>query len=222
MGWLEFVSAYLAFFLTHSLPVRPPLRPWLQARLGRVGFNLAYSVLSFAVLGWLIAATRRAPFVPVWEWALWQAYVPLVIMLPVSLIIALSVAHPNPFSFGGARNHSFDPSRPGFVRVTRHPLLLALALWAAAHVVPNGDVAHVILFGTFTAFASLGGRLVDRRKRLEMGAEWAQLEAARRATPLIPSFRSRAGITMRFGFGVALYLSLLWVHPILFGVSPLV
>jgi uncharacterized membrane protein len=219
MGWGEFIAAFAAFFLTHSIPIRPPVRPWLQARLGRAGFGLAYSALSLGVLAWLIGAAGRAPYVPVWHWAPWQNHVPLAVMLPVFLILALAVARPNPFSFGGARNDRFDPDRPGIVGLTRHPLLLALALWAAAHVVPNGDLAHVILFGTFAAFALLGGPLVDRRKRREMGGDWDRLEAARRAAPPRPESWPLAAT--RFAAGVALYAVMLWLHPYLFGVSPL-
>lgn len=69
------------------------------------------------------------------------------------------------------RNESFDPARPGIVRLHRHPLLLPPALRATAHVVPNDDLAHVILFGTFAGFAMLGRRLIDRRKRREMGVD---------------------------------------------------
>lgn len=220
MGWFEFATAYVVFFLSHSLPVRPPLRSLLQARLGATGFTLAYSALSLAVLAWLIGAAGRAPFVPLWGWAPWQAYVPLGVMGLVCAILALSIARPNPFSFGGARNDRFDPSRPGIVRWSRHPPLLALALWAAAHVVPNGDLAHVILFGTFAAFALFGGRLIDRRKRREMGAEWQRLQATVKCAPLL-SLRISKGTLARLMAGIVIYTELLWMHPILFGVSPL-
>lgn len=220
MGWLEFILAYVVFFLSHSIPVRPPLRPWLQARLGTAGFTLAYSALSIAVLAWLIGAAGRAPFVPLWDWAPWQVHVPLAVMGLVCLILALSIARPNPFSFGGVRNDRFDPNRPGIVRWSRHPLLLALALWAAAHVVPNGDLAHVILFGTFAAFALLGGRVIDRRKRREMGAEWQRMQVAVAGAPF-PSWSASGGTLARLSAGIVLYATLLWVHPILFGVSPL-
>jgi uncharacterized membrane protein len=220
MGWLEFILAYAVFFLSHSLPVRPPLRPVLEARLGSTGFTLAYSALSLGVLAWLIAAAGRAPFVPLWGWAPWQAHVPLVVMAAVCVILALSIARPNPFSFGGMRNVRFDPARPGIVRWSRHPLLLALALWAAAHLVPNGDLAHVILFGTFAAFALLGGRLIDRRKRRELGPDWPRLRAAVAGAPRVP--RPASGDTvLRLAAAVALYAALLWAHPYLFGVSPL-
>jgi len=217
MGWAEFVAAYGMFFLSHSVPVRPPVRGWLQARLGPSGFTLAYSVLSLAALAWLIGAAGRAPHVVLWHWAPWQAHVPIAVMGPVCLILALSLARPNPFSFGGARNHLFDPARPGIVRWSRHPLLLALALWAGAHAVPNGDLAHVILFGTFAGFALVGGRLIDRRKRREMGEAWQRLQAAVAAAPRLP----RRAPLARILAGGALYAALIWLHPLVFGVSPL-
>src|SRR5210317_523192 len=97
LGWLEFALAWAAFFATHSLPLRPPVRLWLRARLGTRGFTLAYSALSLAALVWLIGAAGRAPFVTLWNWAAWQVHVPLVLMLPVCLIVALAVGRPNPF-----------------------------------------------------------------------------------------------------------------------------
>jgi len=220
MGWFEFALAYVVFFLSHSLPVRPPLKPWLQARLGASGFTLAYSALSLAVLAWLIVAAGRAPHVTLWDWAPWQVHVPLIVMGPVCVILVLSIGRPNPFSFGGAHNDLFDPARPGIVRWSRHPLLAALALWAAAHILPNGDLAHVILFGTFAVFAVLGGRLIDRRKRREMGADWQRLHLVVEGTPLL-SWRWSGDILARLVAAAFLYATLLWVHPVLFGVSPL-
>jgi len=220
MEWGELLIAYAAFFLSHSIPIRPPVRPWLQARLGKSGFTLAYSALSLAVLAWLIGAAGRAPYVALWDWAPWQVYVPLILMGAVCLILALAIARPNPFSFGGARNDRFDPSLPGIVRWSRHPLLAALALWSAAHVVPNGDLAHVILFGTFAVFAVLGGRLIDRRKRREMGTEWQRLRGAVAGVPRV-SMALSGSTLVRLLAGIVLYATLIWLHPVLFGVSPL-
>lgn len=141
-------------------------------------------------------------------------------MLPVCLILALAIARPNPFFFAGAQNDRFDPARPGLMRLTRHPLLLALALWAGAHRLANGDLAHAILFGTSAGFALLGMRLIDRRRRREMGADWKQLDAARRHAPPRPI--SWPGACLRLTLGGGLYATLLWLHPWLFGVSPLV
>ncbi|MCL3881072.1 NnrU family protein [Marivita sp. GX14005] len=221
MGWLEFIAAWIVFFLSHSVPIRPPVRPWLEARLGQRGFTLAYSLLSLAILFWLIAAAGRAPYVALWHWADWQRHVPLTVMLPVCIIIALTIGRPNPFSFGGAHRERFDPERAGIVRVSRHPLLLALALWAGAHLVANGDLAHVILFGVFTLFAAFGGRLIDRRRKREMGPDWQRLrrETTARLSHARPA--SWTGAALRILVGIALYVFLIWLHPWLFGVSPL-
>ena len=78
----------------------------------------------------------------------------------------------------------------------------------------------MILFGTFAGFAILGGRLVDRRKRRELGPEWQHLRATVARAPLMSWSVSR-GLALRLLAGVALYATLLWVHPLLFGVSPL-
>lgn len=220
MGWNEFAFAFAAFFLTHSIPIRPPLRPWAVARLGHAGFGIAYSALSLAVLAWLIAAAGRAPYVPLWDWAPWQNHVVLAVMLPVCVILSLAIARPNPFSLGGAQNDRFDPARPGIVRLTRHPLLLALGIWSAAHILPNGDLAHVILFGTFAGFAMLGGRLVDRRRQRDMGQRWHDLRAALSECPA--SLSLTADTLLRLAAGLMLYAGLIWLHPLVIGVDPLV
>lgn len=218
MGWNEFAFAFAAFFLTHSIPIRPPLRPWAVARLGHAGFGIAYSALSLGVLAWLIAAAGRAPYVPLWDWAPWQNHVVLAVMLPVCVILSLAIARPNPFSFGGAQNDRFDPASPGIVRLTRHPLLLALGIWSAAHILPNGDLAHVILFGTFAGFAMLGGRLVDRRRQREMGQRWHDLRAALSECPA--SLSLTTDTLLRLAAGLMLYAGLIWLHPLVIGVDP--
>lgn len=218
MGWNEFAFAFGAFFLTHSIPIRPPLRPWAVARLGHAGFGIAYSALSLGVLAWLIAAAGRAPYVPLWDWAPWQNHVVLAVMLPVCVILSLAIARPNPFSFGGAQNDRFDPASPGIVRLTRHPLLLALGIGSAAHILPNGDLAHVILFGTFAGFAMLGGRLVDRRRQREMGQRWHDLRAALSECPA--SLSLTTDTLLRLAAGLMLYAGLIWLHPLVIGVDP--
>ncbi len=220
MGWGSFVLAFIAFFVSHSVPVRPPVKPWLVARLGHRGFTALYSAMSLAILAWLILATRQAPFVPLWDWAPWQPYVPLIAMLGVCVILCLTLGRPNPLSFGGSRQERFDPARPGLVRLTRHPLLLALAIWALAHLVPNGDLASVILFGTFAAFALMGGRIIDRRKRRDMGQDWERLVVALQATPVVDAVLACATLK-RLVAGVLLWLALIALHPVVLGVNPL-
>lgn len=61
------------------------------------------------------------------------------------------------------------PARPRITGLTRHPLLLAIGLWAAGHLVPNGDLAHVLLFGRFLAMSIAGMLVLDRRRRRQRG-----------------------------------------------------
>jgi uncharacterized membrane protein len=219
-GWTEFLVAFLAFFATHAFPVRPPLKPLLVARLGSRGFTIAYSLLSLAVLAWLLSAAHRAPVLQLWPWAAWQNLVPIAMMLPVCLILTLSVGRPNPFSFGGANNGMYNPTRPGIIRVFRHPMLAALMLWSVAHILPNGDLAHVILFSVFAAFAWLGRKLITRRKKRRMMAAYRRLSETTASNPPRPMSWGRA--SLRLAGGIILYAGLLCAHPFLFGVSPLI
>lgn len=218
MSWLSFAGVFALFFLSHSVPVRPPVKSRLVAWIGARGFTAAYSILSLAMLSWLIVAAGRAPHVALWYPAPWHYHVTLVAMAAVCTILALAIGRPNPFSFGGARTDRFDAARPGIVGWMRHPLLVALALWAGAHLLPNGDLAHVILFGVFAAFALLGCWIIDARKRRQMGAEaWQTLRDA--VAPRVA--RPGADTLLRLAVGLLLYLGLLALHPLVIGVSPL-
>lgn len=214
-GWGEFVAAFAVFLLSHSLPVRPANKARLVQSLGPAGFAATYSVLSLAVLAWVIGAAGRAPVVILWDWAPWQNHVTYAAMALASGIAALAIGRPNPLSFGGANNDRFDPSQPGIVGWTRHPLLVALFLWSLGHVLPNGTLAHLMLFGTFAGFSLLGMRLIDRRKQREMGAaEWTGL------SDLPRSVTFNRGGPIRLSIGGAVFVGLLLAHGPVIGVSP--
>lgn len=221
MGWLEFIAAFIAFFASHMVPTRPPIRAAIVSAIGPRGFTIAYSTLSLFVLVWLIGAAGRAPFVQLWPWAPWQVHATQIAMLGACLLLSLSVGRPNPFSFGGGLG-IFVADRPGLVRWMRHPILMALAVWAAAHLLVNGSLAHVILFGLFLAFTLIGQRGIDRRKRRQMGTDWDTLNAARRGDGLrLPAFDTKE-LGLRLLAGGILYAALVLLHPALFGVSALV
>lgn len=220
MGWSTFIAAFTTFFVTHSLPMRPGIRPRLIELLGRRGFGLAYSMLSLFALTWLIVAAGQAPYVALWDWAPWQSWVTLTIMLVVCLIAAFALGTPNPLSFAGMNNDRFTPHAPGVVRYFRHPLLVVLGLWAFGHMIPNGDLAHFLLFGSFAAFAALGGWIVDRRKKSELGADWARLISAVHTAPVVIWPRRPIEWALRAIAGIVLYALLLWLHPIVIGINP--
>lgn len=226
-GWLPFTLAFAAFFASHTVPARPPVRTWLASALGERGYLVVYAGVSLGVLGWLIAAAAHAPFVELWAFRPWQLWVPNAVMPVVCLLASHGVAAPNPLGFGGRGNDRFDPDAPGIIGLTRHPVLWALALWSLSHLVANGDLAHVILFATFAAFALLGMGMLDRRIRRRVGeAEWRRLAGRTSLVPgaalLAGRWRPRAGPDpLRSGIALGAWAGLLWLHEAVIGVSPL-
>lgn len=222
MSWTVYAAIFAAFFLTHSVPVRPAVKSRVVRRLGARGFGLIYSALSVMMLALLVWAAGEAPYLQLWPQMPWQRHAAHLGMLAVCLILAFSIGRPNPFSFGGARNDAYDPHRPGITRWTRHPVLLALALWAGVHLLPNGDLAHVILFGVLGFFALAGRGLVDRRKRRDLGLQtWDKLNTARKSGTWLVMPASWTGVVLRGLGGAVFFVALLWSHPLVIGVSAL-
>ncbi|MGJ3263243.1 MAG: NnrU family protein [Salinarimonas sp.] len=210
---IEFAAALAVFLLAHSLPARLGLKDRLVARVGRRAYLVGYSLVSLALLAWLIDAARRAPVVPLWDPAPWQAWIPLVAMPVAFVLLVAGLAQPNPLSItlraGG---------KPGaVVAVTRHPVLWGFLVWALAHVPPNGDVVSLVLFGGMAAFAVAGFPILDRRARRHLGdGRWRAL--AGRGGPRT----EWGGLAIAALAGLVLYAwFLLQGHARLIGVDPL-
>jgi uncharacterized membrane protein len=227
MGWSEFVAALVAFFASHAIFARPAVRARCVAAAGERGFIVAYSVLSTILLGWLIVAAARAPYVELWAPAPWQAWAPFL-LTPLAIALAcLALGAPNPLSFGGAHPERFDPERPGVVGIARHPILWALALWAGAHLIPNGDLAHAVVFGGSFAFALFGLKALDARARRRFGeADWRRLARGSSAFPFAAWLDGRRPAygpfpLARLAVAAAVVAALLVLHQPVIGVSPL-
>lgn len=225
-GWGEFLSALAIFFVSHMIFARPATRAASVAALGERGFLIAYSVLSTVLFGWTIVAAGRAPYVEIWAPAPWQAWAPFLLMPLATLLACLGVGAPNPLSFGGAHPERFEPDRPGVAGIARHPILWAMALWAGAHLVPNGDLAHLVLFGGSLAFALAGMRAHDARMRRRLGAaEWRRLARLASTVPFqawLDGRRPPYGPTpwRRLALAALIHAALLAAHPSVIGVSP--
>lgn len=155
-GWSEFFIAFVLFFLSHIIPVRSAIREWLIRRIGKPIYLAVYSVLSIVLFSGLVIATDRAPYVAVWNFSPWQLWLPNTAMPIACLLLVFGTVAPNPLSIASSNNDAFEPDHPGIAGVTRHPVLWAAALWAIAHAVPNGDLAHILLFGLLGVFSLLG------------------------------------------------------------------
>lgn len=208
----EFLLALLVFLAAHSIPARPALRGRFVAILGERSYLLLYSLLSLALLAWLISAAVRAPVVPLWPTTIFSYHLALTLMLPASWLLTGGLFTPNPFSITLSRR-PYDPARPGIVGWVRHPVLWGFVLWASLHTLANGDLVGVTLFGGFLLFSLLGMKLVDRRRRRQLGPDWQRLTPANR--------RWSAGqLLITFAGGTLLYAAALHAHPWLFGPDP--
>jgi uncharacterized membrane protein len=227
-GWGEMTAALVLFLAAHVVPARPKIRNWLKARLGLRAYIAVYSVVSAILLIWLVVAAGRAPHIELWPMAPWQYWAPLVAMPLACLLAAFGAAVPNPFSIGGLGNERFDPDRPGIAGVTRHPLLWAPTFWAFAHLFPNGDLAHVVLFGLMAGFGLIGMYALDRRRQREWGlTEWRRLAARTSFIPFLSRdmFNRETNLApadwLRLAGAAVLYLALLHAHEPLIGFSPI-
>lgn len=205
------------FLVSHRLTNAPGFRRRAEALCGGIaGFNIAYSVLSLILLAWIIRAYQLAPALVMWTQEPWMRWVPLIAMLPATLLLTLGMTSPNPFSIGPG-SKDFDPARPGILRLTRHPILVGLALWAAAHMVPNGDVAAWMIFAPLLGLALIGPKLLDAKRR-RTRPDWAELAALTQ--------RPRLAMLAEIGgwkplLALAIYASLIWLHEPVIGAQPL-
>src|ERR1700737_4604965 len=97
---------------------------------------------------------------------------PLCVMPLAAILVIGGYPPPNPTAVGMERAAGADDPAPGILRVTRHPVMWAIGLWAISHVVANGDAASVLFFGAIAGLALGGTVLIDRKKQLALGSNW--------------------------------------------------
>ncbi len=142
----------------------------------------------------------RAPYLPLWEAAPWQALVPFVLMPVAAWLVVAGLWAANPLSVSLRRSGDGEPLPP-IAAVTRHPLLWGFLLWALAHIPPNGDLVSLILFGGMAALSVVGMLVLDRRKRRMIGEQ--KWRAMARRSGLVP-FAALVMGRARLGVGAAL------------------
>lgn len=225
-GWAEYGLTLACFVASHFLPRVGGLRDRLIRRIGGRSYFAAYGILSIGLLVWVIVAAGRAPYVELWTQLPWMRWVPNLAM-PLSFVLfscGLGIAAPG--TLGARRGASFDPDAPGFAAVSRHPLFLARALWSGSHLIANGDLAHVILFGSFAVMALVAIPAFDAKARRFLGPEAAPVFAKTANLSLAPLMRSdwldaNAGqLLTRGALGLLLWIASLHLHSAVIGVSP--
>jgi len=170
------------FIGTHLVPSVPSLRDRLKKQVGGNAYRGLFALVSLVGFVLLVMGMGRAPFVPLWDPPAWGHRVP-VFGMPVALVLFVA---------------AFMPTN--LKRLTRHPMLWGVTLWAAVHLGANGDLASLILFGSFGAFS-----LFDMWSANQRGALLS--------SKAVPYWRDLLVVVV----GGVVFMGLLHSHAMLFG-----
>lgn len=183
----------LLFLGTHSIRiVADDWRTRQFARLGEKRWKGLYSIVAlggFALLVWGYGQTRLAP-VDLWNPPLWTRHLAVLLMLP-SLVLLVAAYVP------GNRIKA----------ALGHPMAAGVKLWAFAHLLANGRLGDVVLFGAFLVWAVLSFVAARKRDRIA-GTRYPALGAGRDVKVLIVALLAWVAFTF-------------WAHKWLIGVAPL-
>ena len=187
LGVVIFILTEAMFFAgfigAHLVPSVPSLRERLSKRFGNNPYRGLFSLVSLTGFVLLVIGKGRAPFVPLWNPPAWAPQVAVWVM-PFALTLLVAAFLPN-----------------NLKRFTRHPMLWGVSVWAAVHLLANGDLASLILFGSFGAFALFDMWSANRR-------------GAGLSSKVVPYWRDLLVITV----GAIVYMGFLHGHAMLFGV----
>jgi len=218
----QLVVATAGFLLTHFVS-STPLRPALIGGVGEKGYRALYVLAAFATLGWMIYAFARAPLQPLWPGL---KLLPAIVMPIAFILIACGALARNPTLVGADKLlKNADPAR-GIIRVTRHPIMWGIMLWAAAHLLARGELKSLVFFGGLLALAALGTVALDARKAKTLGEDWQRFAAVTSHLPFAAILGKRNRLDWKeIGWrnpliGIALYAVFLLAHAWLFGAQP--
>lgn len=224
---LSLLLASLFFVGIHLFISGTRLRDRLVARLGERGFLAFFSLLSLVGLIWMIWAYAAFDD-PAVLWGRSEAlvWVALVLVLLGFLLAVPGLLTPSPTSVGGERLLEGPEPARGILRVTRHPFLWGVVLWALAHLLVNGDVASLILFGAFLILALYGPVSIDHKRERAVGEPYRRFEAVTSRIPFAAIAAGHNRLVLgeigwwRLLLGLVVFLVLLWAHEWLFGAVP--
>ena len=223
-GLISLVIAGIAFCGSHVLLSSTGLRGSLRDQLGERGFLAVYSLTALVTFAWFLMAYARAPTILLWPRQMWMALVPIVVMPLAAVLLVAGYTTPNPTAVGMERAARADDPAPGLLRVTRHPVMWAIGLWAVSHMIANGDLRSLLFFGAFAALSLGGTLLIDRKKRLALGSNWSRLAEVTSNLPFAALATGRTRLRwrdislLRVIAGLLLYAVLYNAHALIAGV----
>ncbi|HZB36938.1 MAG TPA: NnrU family protein [Beijerinckiaceae bacterium] len=142
------ILGLVLFLGTHAFTMAREPRASLIARLGEGPYKGLYTLLSIA--GVVLMAIgfgryRAAGYIPVWDPPVWTRHLSLILVWPAFIMFVASYF-------------------PGRIKGTlKHPMLAGVKLWAAAHLLANGDLGSTLLFGSILAWA-VAARVSAKRR----------------------------------------------------------
>lgn len=181
------------FIMIHLVPTQTELRRALVTSFGELPYKALFAVVSFAGLALIAIGYHKLQVMPgknpvLWYPPVWTRHLAFTLMLPAMILLVAA----------------YIPSR--IRTAVKHPMLAAVKIWALAHLLANGDLGSVILFGSLLAWAVFDRISVKRRHAM------GPLGDAK-ATSIVNDLAVVVA-------GTALYAGmLLWGHRLLIGVS---
>jgi uncharacterized membrane protein len=213
--------AAAAFLATH-LVSGTTLRPRLIGALGEWPYRGAYSLVAFLTLGAMIWAYHKAPASPIWPGL---RLLPILVM-PFAFVLVACGYYRNPTAVGAEKLLKSEEPARGIVRITRHPVMYAIMLWALAHVFARGDTASLLFFGGLFLVALFGTLSMDGRKARDLGDDWQRFAAVTSHVPFMAIAQGRNRLVWReIGWarplgGLVAFAVFFAIHPWLFGARP--
>jgi uncharacterized membrane protein len=138
VGLVLLLIGLAIFVATHVFVTRREARAEAIARMGEEPYRLVFSAVSLVALvliGWGFALYRADDWFPLWAPPVWTRHVTAALMLPAVILIVAAYI-------------------PGHIkRAVKHPMLTGVKLWAFAHLLANGDLGSLVLFGSILAWA---------------------------------------------------------------------
>lgn len=194
-----FVWALALFVLIHIGISATGARAALVARIGEGPYRAVFALVSLALLVWLIqgfGAMRADPFdplnEPLWSPPAWLRWPGVALsILGVTLVVG-GLFSPGP-TLAGFEKRGLSRPEPayGMLRITRHPFLWGVALWAAGHLLVNGERFALMLFGALGLMVLFGARSIDRKGRARDPEAFARFEAVSSNVPFAAIVQGR-------------------------------
>jgi len=223
---ISLVLAAVFFVGIHVFVSGTSLRAAIVARTGEVVYQTAFSAVSLLGLVWLAWAYAATESAELWGQPGWIRPVACVLILLAVLFVVIGIATPSPTAVGGEAALRQGVTAKGILRITRHPFLWGVALWAATHLLASANLASLIFFGALLLLALVGPPSIDAKRARMFGEQWTPFAESTSSVPFLAIAQGRNRLSLaeigwwRVAMALVLYAVFLGAHGWLFGVSP--